>query len=70
VADYSAKNAGNGAAAARLALVFANDQSKPVQLQEVKEGILAVQNGRVLALIDARKAAPLALKVEGTGAVL
>jgi hypothetical protein len=70
VAEYVAKNGGDKAAPARLALNFGNDLNKPFQLRDVKEGTLVVEGDRVLALIDTRKATPLAVNREAAGVVL
>ena len=70
VAAYQLQNGGNEAAPARLALDFAHEKKQPFQLEEVKEGVLVVQGGRILALIDTRMASPLGVKREATGAVV
>ena len=53
-----------------MALNFGNENKKPFQLQEVKEGVLVVRGDRVIALIDTRKADPLAVKREAEGVML
>lgn len=70
VAEYRAANSGDAAAPTRMALSFGHAKNRPFQLQEVKEGLLVVQGDRFLALIDTRKAAPLAVKREAEGVVL
>jgi hypothetical protein len=51
VAAYIARNDGNEAAPANIALTIANDDKKPFSLQDVKEGVLVVEGRRVLAMI-------------------
>jgi hypothetical protein len=70
VAEYQVKNNGHEAAEGRLALKFANEKQKTLQLQEVKEGTLVIQGDHVMVLIDTRKAASLAVKREADGLVL
>ena len=70
VAEYGVINRENKANPARIALNFSNEKKKPFQLQEVKEGVLVVQGDRVIALIDTRKADPLAVKREAESVVL
>ncbi len=70
VAEYHVINRENKTNSARIALNFGNENKKPFQLQEVKEGVLVVRGDRVLAVIDTRKADPLAVKREAEGVIL
>jgi hypothetical protein len=70
VVEYVVSNRGNDAGDARLGLDLISAANGPLQLRPVEEGLLAVSGERVLALIDTRNAAPLALDCEATGAVL
>jgi hypothetical protein len=69
-AEYRVGNGGNEAADVKLGLNFAGGKDHSFQLQEIKEGVLVVRDDRVLALIDIRAAAPLAVKREAEGVVL
>ena len=69
-AEYQIENGGNEAADAGLALEFAGGKDDSFQLQDIREGVLVVRGDRVLALIDTRTAAPLAVKREAQGLVL
>lgn len=70
VADYQAKNTGTAPAPVKIVLSFGNPPDKPIQFQNVKEGLLVIQGDRIVALIDTRQAAPLTVKQEGTGVVI
>jgi hypothetical protein len=70
VSEYWVENHGDKAGPAKLAITFGNEQNKPFQLRGVKEGTLVLDGDRILALIDTRKAAPLAAKREAIGVVL
>jgi hypothetical protein len=70
VAEYSAKNVTTAAAPARMSVGLGNSKNIPIQLQDVKEGVLVVQGDRIVALIDTRKATPLTAKREGNNVVM
>jgi hypothetical protein len=70
VAQYVVQNGGSATADAALGLTFAGAAKQPLELQKVPEGLLVVTGGRVLALIDTRKAAPLAVKTGAAGIVV
>lgn len=70
VVEYEVANQGAEPAGAALALALAAAKQQPVEVKEVKEGALVVSGERVVALVDARGAAPLAMKVEAAGVVL
>ncbi len=70
--EYKLKNEGAGAAAAHLLLILAGvrDANQAIEYRQVEEGYLATSGGRVLALIDARQAAPLKISRDGKGVLL
>ena len=67
VTNQAAKPAG---ATLVLAVTGGKKNKQPVELKEVKEGTLALSGDRVLALVDVRGSAPLAMKAEGAAMVL
>ncbi len=70
VADYQAKNTGNAPVPVKIVLGFGNPPDKPIQFQNVKEGLLVIQGDRIAALIDTRPAAPLTVKQEGASVII
>ncbi|MCC6127323.1 MAG: NPCBM/NEW2 domain-containing protein [Pirellulales bacterium] len=70
VSEFKIENDSEEANSAKLALNFSHEKNKTFQLREAKEGILVLNGDRVLALIDARNAAPLAMRQTAEGAVL
>jgi hypothetical protein len=70
VAGYRATNGGKESSDVRLALNFSHENNLPFQLQEVKDGVLVVAGDRLIAWIDASKAAPLSLSREGGNVIL
>lgn len=72
VVEYVVENGGTEPANARLALSLTprREPQRSAQLQEVPEGLVAVSGDRLLALLDTRPAAPLAVQREPAGVVL
>lgn len=68
-AEFLVKNNGNEAADAALSfkLVPGRDPKLSFDFQETPEGLLAVREGRIVAMIDTRKIAPMTLQHDATG---
>jgi hypothetical protein len=70
VAEYLITNRGSGQTGVSLALDFAATGKRPLRMERVKEGVLAVSGDRLLAFLDTRPAAPLVVEVRPAGVAL
>ncbi len=70
VVEFSVKNEGAGETRARLALRFAGKSNPPIEVRQAHKNVLVTTDGRILAAIDSREAAPLEVTPDPTGVTL